>query len=126
MRILLLTVSAALLLMVFGLCNGSCADVVGTVTDRAGKSVSGAVITAKDSAGKVLGQSVTNVQGHYDLSRLAPGQYGYFLNAGSLGFKDGSGVAWLGPGGLTIDWKVSNQNPAVAVATVGIKQDGAR
>jgi hypothetical protein len=119
MKILLLTFSVVLFLVVVGVGEGSCADVVGTVTDLAGTSISGAVITAKDTTGQVLGQSVANAQGHYNLSGLAPGHYQYFLKVSPLGFKDGSAATVLGPDGLTIDWKVSNQNPAVAMATKG-------
>ena len=120
MKGLTLAFSAALFLVIVGSGTGSCADVVGSVTDFAGRSVRGAVITAKDTADKVQSQAVTDVQGHYILSGLRPGQYRYFLNVKSLGFKNGAAVAPMGMGGLTIDWKVSSQNAAMAMATDGV------
>jgi len=125
MKRLLVTFSAALLLVVAGASRGSCAEVVGAVVNLAGGPVSGAVITAKDSSGKLLGQALSNAQGHYELVGLAPGQYSYFLKVNQLGFKDGSAVAVLGTKGLTMDWKVSSQDPAVAMATEGISVETA-
>jgi FkbM family methyltransferase len=125
MKTLLLTFSAALFLMVVGADKGSCAEVVGTVTDLAGGFISGAVIIAKDSSGKALGRTLSNLQGHYELVGLAPGRHEYFLKVSQLGFKDGSAVAVLDTKDLTIDWKVSNQNPAVAMATEGTRSDKA-
>ncbi len=110
---------AVLMLVAAGAGEASCAEVVGAVTDLAGKPVSGAVVIAKDSSGKLLGQALSNAQGHYELVGLAPGQYGYFLTVNQLGFEDGSAVAVLGAKGLTIDWKVSNRDQAVAMASEG-------
>ena len=115
----MLAFSVALLLVAVGAGKGSCAEVVGLVSDLAGSPISGAVVAAKDSSGKILRQALTNPQGHYEIVGLAPGQYGYFLQVSQLGFKDGSAVAALGAKGLTMDWKVSKQDPAVAMATEG-------
>jgi hypothetical protein len=117
--------SSVLLLVAAGASKGSCAEVVGSVTDLSGHPVSGAVITAKDSSGKLLAQALANPQGHYQLVGLAPGQYDYFLKVNQLGFKDGSAVAALSTKGLTMDWKVSNQDPAVAMATEGLSEETA-
>ena len=54
---------------------GSSADLTGTVTDPAGASVPNAKLTAVDEARGVQRSSVTDEQGTYRLSSLAPTSY---------------------------------------------------
>ena len=54
---------------------GTSADLTGTVTDPTGKSVPDAKVTAVDEAKGVQRRTVTDDQGSYRLSGLAPSTY---------------------------------------------------
>ena len=94
-----------------------CASVRGTVSDAKDHTVSGAEITLQSSAGKVFGRATSDLQGHYQISGLKPDTYQFILNPLATGFKAGSGVSHLDSEGLTINWKVSTDARALALAS---------
>ncbi len=100
-------------------CAAWSANVVGSVVDTDSHPVNGIVITARNMAGKVFSQGTTNQQGRYEMTGLAPGEYQYRLDPGKSGFKPGSAVSYLGAKGLTINWKLSSVNMALASAHEG-------
>jgi hypothetical protein len=97
----------------------TCADIVGTVFDTQGAAVQGVQVRVKDSAGKILASVQPNMDGRYQVTGLAPGRYEYLLDPLRTNFKAGSGTSYLNAQGLTIDWKVSTTNAAVALASEG-------
>ncbi len=110
---------ACALLVVCWLGQGSCAEVVGTVKDVAGKPVQGVKIQAVDTSGAVAGQALSESKGRYVINGLTPGKYVFKLDPLATGFKPGNGVAYLGAEGLTIDWTVSPDELALDDATPG-------
>ena len=71
---------------------------------------------------KVAGQAIADAKGHYAIGGLSPNTYNYTLDSLTTGFKGGSAVSYLDANGLTIDWKVSDANNALALATQGSKK----
>jgi hypothetical protein len=108
------------LLLLIGTSSAICADVSGVVTDSQGRGVGGIGIAARDSAGKIVSQAVTDSNGHYAISGLSPDAYDYVLKPLATGFKGGDAVSYLDSKGLTINWKVSDATDAIAMAA----QDG--
>ncbi len=99
--------------------RGWCAQVVGTVSDAAGKPVPGIAIVAVDQSGKVAGQSVSGVHGNYLIDGLSPGKYVFRLEPRATGMQGGNGVAYLSAAGLTVNWTVSPDALALDDATTG-------
>ncbi len=97
-----------------------CAEIVGTVSSVDNKPVSGVQIVVKDTKGRILGKALTNNQGQYQITGLAPGAYDYVLEPLGTPFKAGTAAAYLDDKGLTINWKVSTGTAAVALAQQGI------
>jgi hypothetical protein len=110
---------AGVLLVVCWLGQGSCAEVVGTVKDVAGKPVQGVKIEAVDESGAVAGQALSGPKGTYFINGLKLGKYVFKLDPQAAGFQPGNGVAYLGAEGLTIDWTVSPGAVALDDATPG-------
>jgi len=98
-----------------------CADLVGTVSDPQGHPVGGVEIGVRDGAGNVVGNAITDAKGHYAVSGLSPDTYNYTLDPLGTRFKGGTVVSQLDSDGLTVDWKVSEGNKALALATDGSK-----
>ena len=96
-----------------------CANVIGLVQNEQGHPVSGVVISARNSSGMVLSQGTTNLQGKYEIFGLAPGKYDFKLDPGTTGLKPGTAVSYLNQKGLTIDWRLSPVDPALALAHEG-------
>lgn len=109
----------AVVLSLLGVNQGFCADVVGSVSDTQAHPVVNVKISVRNTAGQVVGQAQTDAEGHYQIAGLASGTYKYVLDAGTSGFKGGEAVAYLGPKGLTINWKLSPTGPAIALASEG-------
>jgi hypothetical protein len=109
------------LLFLVAASSAFCADVMGTVTDPQGHPVGGVEIGVRDSAGKVVGKAIADAKGHYAISGLSPNTYNYTLNPLATRFKGGTVVSQLDSNGLTVDWKVSEGNNALAMATEGSK-----
>jgi hypothetical protein len=119
MKRLIISIAALGLVLLGGVPSSFCADVAGTVSDLQGRPVSGVRIVVKDLAGKVFGQAVADAKGHYAIGGLSPNTYNYVLEPLGTGFKSGSVASSLDSNGLTIDWKVSDLNNALAMATQG-------
>jgi hypothetical protein len=96
-----------------------CAEIVGRVSDVANKPVSGVQIIVKNASGKILGKVLTDNEGRYSITGLAPGAYNYVLEPLGTSFKAGTAAAYLSNKGLTMNWKVSTGTAAVALATDG-------
>lgn len=123
-RLIVATAGLILSLLVLFLVAASpawCADVVGTVTDPQGHPVGGVGIGVRDSAGRVVGNALSDAKGHYAISGLSPNTYNYTLDPLGTRFKGGTVVSQLDSNGLTVDWKVSQGNNALALATEGSK-----
>jgi carboxypeptidase family protein len=99
--------------------QGSCAQVVGTVKDVAGKPVQGVKILAVDKSGTMAGQALSAANGTYVINGLTPDKYVFKLDPQGTGFQAGNGVAYLGSEGLTVDWTVSRNAMALDDAAVG-------
>jgi hypothetical protein len=96
-----------------------CANIVGTVSDAQGSPVQGVQIRVQNSAGKILANAQPDKDGHYQITGLDPGTYDYVLAPLGSAIKGGRVSSDLSAQGLTIDWKVSSANPAVALASEG-------
>jgi len=86
----------------------------GVALDPQGMPVSGILITVRDSAGKILGQTTTGKKGEYEIDNLGKGTLDLSLNPGSAGVQGGSGVLDLTGGCQMVNWQVSNSGRAVA------------
>jgi hypothetical protein len=103
-------------LMFGGLSPALCANLSGVVTNLQGQPVSGMQVVVQNPAKQVLGKALTNASGHYEISGLSPNTYDYILNPMNTGYKGGSAVSYCGSKGLIINWKVSNNHGALAMA----------
>lgn len=92
---------------------------VGTVVNTQGNPVAGAKVIAKDPSGKVIGEAVTNNQGQYVIQNLPPGKYQLTLDP-QVPFKGETVLASIPNEGLTVDWVVSSNAPAIATAIPGV------
>lgn len=120
-RLIVFTLGLGLLFLV-AVSSAFCAEVLGEVTDLQGHAVGEVKIAVQDSAGKVVGQAITDANGHYLIGGLSPNTYNYTLDPLATGFKGGSAVSYLDSNGLKINWKVSDANNALALATQGTKE----
>jgi hypothetical protein len=68
------------------------AIVCGIATNGQGQPAAGVVVTAKDSAGNVLGQATTGTDGTYKITGLKNGTIDLFLDPVGNPYKPGSGV----------------------------------
>jgi hypothetical protein len=89
------------------------ATVCGVAQNAQGSPVSGISITAKDSSGKVLGQTSTGSKGEYQIDNLSQGTIDLFLEPGS-GVQGGSGVMDMSGESKMVNWQVSDASGAVA------------
>jgi hypothetical protein len=89
------------------------ATVCGVTQNAQGSPVSGVSITAKDSSGKVLGQTSTGSKGEYQIDNLSQGTIDLFLAPGS-GVQGGSGVLDMSGESKMVNWQVSDASGAVA------------
>jgi hypothetical protein len=89
------------------------ATVCGVAQNAQGSPVSGVSITAKDSSGKVLGQTSTGSKGEYQIDNLSQGTIDLFLEPGS-GVQGGSGVLDMAGDSKMVNWQVSDASGAVA------------
>jgi len=121
MKRLIVSMMGLGVLFVLASSSAFCAEVAGTVSDLQGHPVSGVQIVVHDPVGKMVGQAIVEANGHYAIDGLSPSTYNYTLEPLKTSFKGGKVVAFLDSKGLTIDWKVSNTNDAVALATQGSK-----
>src|SRR5260221_5701541 len=89
------------------------ATVCGVTQNAQGSPVSGVSITAKDSSGKVLGQTSTGSKGEYQIDNLSQGTIDLFLAPGSV-VHGGSGVLDMSGESKMVNWQVSDASGAVA------------
>jgi hypothetical protein len=115
------TAALALGLMVLGFTSQPawCASVVGAVADAQGHPVANVLIKVQNPAGKLISQATTDLKGQYKIAGLTPGKYEYLLDPGTTGFKPGSAVSYLDTNGMTINWKLSPNASAIALANQG-------
>ena len=100
-------------LCIFGAAlQAASATLEGTV-ESAGKPVTGVKITAKDSAGKTVGQAVTDEKGQYTIN-LDVGKYVLTAYPGPNGL-DGTGVIFAEEC-KTVNWMISTTADAIATA----------
>jgi hypothetical protein len=98
---------------------GSSADLTGTVTDPAGASVPNAKVTAVDEARGVQRSSVTDEQGTYRLSSLAPASYKITVEHAGFQTEIMAGVALTVGQTLVLDFhlKVAATSSTVEVTS---------
>jgi hypothetical protein len=106
------TFLATMLAVSFAAGQAMSATVCGVAQNAQG-SVSGVSITAKDSSGKVLGQTSTGSKGEYQIDNLSQGTIDLFLEPGS-GAQGGSGVLNMAGDSKMVNWQVSDASGAVA------------
>jgi hypothetical protein len=92
---------------------------MGRVSDLNDAPVQGVQIVVKDAGGRILAKVATDSHGYYQITGFTPDAYDYALDPLKTSFKGGTAAAYLGDKGLTMNWKVSASNPAVALATEG-------
>jgi hypothetical protein len=95
----------------------SCADLVGRVLNNRGEPVSGVIITVANSAGVDAGKAVSDANGGYAISNLAPGAYKFNVVPGQWV------MSYIGNRGLTVNWGFAPHAPPVAVARQGTAAD---
>lgn len=111
------------LLAVTGASVALCADITGTVSDISGTPIANVQLSARDNSGKSAGMALTDSRGKYRIGGLSPANYTCLLDPLASGFKGGDAVAALGHKGLTINWKVSADAPALALASEGTDEE---
>jgi len=113
------TLVFGLSLLLGGVSPALCANLTGVVTNLQGHPVSGIQIAVQNPAKQVLGKAITDTAGHYEISGLSPNTYDYILNPVNTGYKGGTAVSYFGSKGLVVNWKVSDNRDALAMATPG-------
>lgn len=93
----------ALALSAFG------ADIVGTVGDPSGTPISGVAVSAGTQDGMQVGSATSDSFGRYTIRGIQPGTY-------TLSVRGRSAVSYVGQDGLTVDWGVAPNAPAIATA----------
>ena len=91
----------------------------GRVFSGTREAVGGVKIFAKDSSGKTFREAVSDEEGLYCLENLARGQYQLTLESSGSNFQNHTVIASLGLHELTVDWFISTNAKAIAVASVG-------
>lgn len=88
----------------------------GQVTDPERNPVSGVDVILLSEEGQEISRTSTNASGTYSLGCVELGKYQYEIVPAKGGFKGHKVVAPLGPNGLTLDWAVDQNKPALASA----------
>ncbi|HWO40391.1 MAG TPA: carboxypeptidase-like regulatory domain-containing protein [Candidatus Eisenbacteria bacterium] len=91
--------------------------IAGHVIDNQGKPVSGVKISVRDRTGRVVGEAISGSR--YSIPNLQPGHYQLTLDPLKAPYKGETVLASLPGEGLTVEWIVSANAPAVAMATPG-------
>ena len=97
-------------------------DVVGTIVDTTGSAIAGAKVSLIDAAGRTAASGITNSEGHFTLTRVAPGKYA--LRAESKNFETASQEIEVAPPSvsevpLVITLKVAGVQQSVNVTAAG-------
>lgn len=98
---------------------GFCANVVGAVQNESGAPVGGAVISVRNARGQILSEGMTSPQGRYEIYGLAPGKYVFAIDPRQSALRTGTAVSYLSEKNLTINWRLSPADPALASAEEG-------
>jgi len=80
------TIAAGCLTLGFAADNAMAATLSGSVKDASGASIANVFVTAHNAARRTAETVLTDVGGHYDISKLFPGEY--IVRARKQGFKD--------------------------------------
>ncbi|MGH7987619.1 MAG: carboxypeptidase-like regulatory domain-containing protein [Candidatus Binataceae bacterium] len=115
MKLTWTVIASALLTVGLSVAPALSATICGVARNSQGTPVSGATVTVKDGSGKVIGQAVTEKDGHYIINHLNSGPINLFLSA-VANYQAGSGALTLNDVGKSVNWNVSNLAPAMAVA----------
>jgi hypothetical protein len=91
-------------------------NVVGIVHDEAGNAVADATIEVLDGNGQVVNRTTSSRAGGYQIPCVAPGEYDLRLDAQKSGHRGERVVAPVTADGLTVDWTVARDKPAIARA----------
>jgi hypothetical protein len=100
--------------LILGSTPGLAAIVCGIATNAQGKPAAGVVVTAKDSAGNVLGQATTGADGTYKITGVKKGTIDLFLDPAGNPYKPGSGVLALTEASRDVNWSLSSAAAANA------------
>ena len=95
------------------------ATVIGIVRNNQNQPVPGLKILAKVSSGQVISEGKTDISGRYAILNLQAGKYQLILDPASSPYKGQTVVSTVGTEGLTVNWLVSQSEPALAMATPG-------
>jgi hypothetical protein len=106
-------VIAVLLMMTVAAPPVRSADIVGRVIDQGRGSVAGLELSVANQAGAPVAMTKSDATGSYSFHDIAPGIY-------HLNFEGQTAVAYVPRNGLTVDWGVGRNLPAVAVAKPGV------
>jgi hypothetical protein len=104
----------------FGIATGCAtnnATVCGVARDLQGRAVTGATIMAKDSNGRIVGQSTTGADGTYSIDRVNQGKLNLALDSGNSSVPAGSGVVELTSASEAVDWQVASSGQATPAIT---------
>ena len=118
-RILLPTIIAGLFTLAAS-SSAFSAEIAGTVADLQGQPVKSVKLSILNGTGKNFASATPDSKGHYQITGLKEGHYSYVLESHTAAFKGGQTSGYLGSKGLTLDWKLSPDVPATAVASAGV------
>jgi len=102
-------------LLVFSGTVGRAAEVAGKIADRSGAPVPKVTVSVKNKAGVQIGSGISDATGRYAIRNLDAGIYTFVVNGQTA-------VAYVDADGLTVDWGIAYDAPAIAVARRGIEQ----
>jgi hypothetical protein len=91
-------------------------NVVGIVHDESGNAVADAAIEVLDGRGQVVSRTTSSRAGGYQIPCVAPGEYDLRLDPARTGHRGERVVAPVTADGLTVDWTVARDKPAIARA----------
>jgi hypothetical protein len=93
------------------------ADLHGTVVQVSGKPVPGVSVIARNQAEQMLQKSISDANGAFTMTGLAPGTYQFVIDAGKSGFKGGAPVIeGVSDKGSNIKWVLSSTADPIVVA----------
>lgn len=91
-------------------------NIVGVVHDESGTGVADVGVEVLDKDGRVLQRATSSRAGGYEIRCIAEGEYDLRLDPGKSGHQGQRVVAPLTADGLTVDWTVARDKPALARA----------
>ena len=91
-------------------------NIVGVVHDAEGRGVPDVGVEVLDGDGKVLQRATSSRAGGYEIRCVSEGAYDLRLDPGTTGHRGQRVVAPVTGDGLTVDWTVAPDKPAIARA----------